>query len=101
NSDDFLMKQIEMAKFAFSNDEREENVIIFKEKNKKVNLTRSKFDELCEKFYSKIDKLVKEAMKGVVGFDLKPYGFDELVLGGGLARLHKVQELVKDKLEKQ
>jgi len=58
-----------------------------------VTLTRSKFEQLTEHLVERCRGPVTKALKDA---ELKPGDIDEVVLVGGMTRVPRVQQLVKE-----
>ncbi|HZT81568.1 MAG TPA: molecular chaperone DnaK [Gemmataceae bacterium] len=58
-----------------------------------MSLTRARFEQLCEDLFERCRKPVLQALRDA-GY--KPGDIDEVVLVGGMTRVPKVQQLVKD-----
>merc|ERR1711967_189612 len=67
-------------------------------KHLEKELTRRKFEELCEKLINRCETPIKEALKDA---DLTTDAIDQNVLVGGSTRIPAVQELVKQLLGKE
>ena len=62
-------------------------------KHLEMSLTRSKLEQICHDLIERCRKPVLEALKDA---DYNPSDVDEVVLVGGMTRMPKVQELVKE-----
>ncbi len=60
-------------------------------KHLNVDLTRAKFEEICDPIFDKLKAPVKQALK-----DAKLEKIDKVILVGGSTRIPKVQQIVKD-----
>jgi len=60
-------------------------------KHLNVNLTRAKFEEICDSIFEKLKEPTKQALK-----DSKISKIDKVILVGGSTRIPKVQSLVKE-----
>jgi molecular chaperone DnaK len=67
-------------------------------KHLRVTIARSKFEELIDKFMSRIKTPVEKALADA---KLKPSDIDEVVLVGGSTRIPKVQQYVKQYFGKE
>jgi molecular chaperone DnaK len=67
-------------------------------KHLQMSLTRSKFEQLIDKYNDRIKKPVLQAMADA---KLKPSDIDEVVLVGGQTRTPKIQEVVKSIFNKE
>ena len=61
-------------------------------KHLQMSLTRSKFEQLIDKY---VDRMKKPVIQALADAKLKPQDIDEVVLVGGQTRTPKVQEVVK------
>ena len=61
-------------------------------KHLQLNITRSKFEQLCDPLFERCRGPVLQALKDA---KLQPSDIDEVVLVGGSTRIPKVQEMVK------
>lgn len=62
-------------------------------KHMNVTLTRAKFEQLCDDLFARTVKPCEIALKDA---GMSPSEIDEVVLVGGMTRIPKVQEIVKD-----
>jgi len=60
-------------------------------KHMNINLTRAKFEKICDTFFEKLKGPTKQALK-----DSKIEKMDKIILVGGSTRIPKVQALVKE-----
>ncbi len=67
-------------------------------KHLQMTVTRSKFEELIDKFASRIKKPIEQALSDA---KLKPSDIDEVVLVGGSTRIPKIQQLVREHFGKE
>ncbi len=63
-----------------------------------VSLTRAKFEELCHDLFESTLEPVRKAMKDA---KLSKKDIDKVILVGGSTRIPKVQELIKNELDKE
>ena len=63
-----------------------------------VNLTRAKFEELCNDLFESTLEPVRKAMKDA---KLSKKDIDKVILVGGSTRIPKVQEIIKNELDKE
>lgn len=63
-----------------------------------MSLTRSKFEQMVEHLFDRCKKPVLDALNDA---GLKPTQIDEIVMVGGMTRMPRVQQLVKDIFGKQ
>jgi len=57
-----------------------------------VSLTRSKFEQICAKYFEKTLPIVTSVLKEA---DLKKEQVDDIVLVGGSTRIPKIQDMLK------
>ncbi|MBM4165670.1 MAG: molecular chaperone DnaK [Ignavibacteria bacterium] len=62
-------------------------------KHLNINLTRAKFEQLCDDLFKRCIVPVENALRDA---KLSPQQIDEVVLVGGMTRVPRVQQLVKD-----
>jgi molecular chaperone DnaK len=62
-------------------------------KHLSMSLTRAKFEQLCEHLFERCRRPVVQALQDA---KLSPKDIDEVVLVGGMTRVPRVQQLVKD-----
>jgi molecular chaperone DnaK len=62
-------------------------------KHLQMTLTRSKFEQLIDKYMTRLEKPVTDA---IADAKLKPNEIDEIIVVGGQTRTPKIQELVKN-----
>ncbi|MCX6153698.1 MAG: molecular chaperone DnaK [Candidatus Kapabacteria bacterium] len=62
-------------------------------KHLNINLTRAKFENLCQDLFEKTIRPVEQALKDA---KMTPSQIDEVILVGGSTRIPKIQELVKN-----
>ncbi len=67
-------------------------------KHLNMTLSRSKFEQLCDDLFARSIKPCKTALKDA---GLKSSNIDEVILVGGMTRVPKVQELVKELFGKE
>ncbi|MCL2039709.1 MAG: molecular chaperone DnaK [Bacteroidetes bacterium] len=62
-------------------------------KHLNINITRAKFENLCEDLFNKTLRPVENAIKDA---KVTPHQIDDVILVGGSTRIPKIQELVKN-----
>ncbi len=67
-------------------------------KHLNINITRAKFESLCQDLFEKTLKPVEKAMMDA---KLTPQQIDEVILVGGSTRIPKIQELVRNYFGKE
>jgi len=67
-------------------------------KHLQINITRTKFEQLCDKLFDRLRGPCQQALKDA---GLSPSDIDEVVLVGGSTRMPKVQQIAKDVFGKE
>ena len=90
-----LKNQIEFLKNALSKHKSYEFIIenLFKKEDFKIEIERSKFEELCEDLWDKCIEITKRLIEKK---EIDKKDIDEIILVGGSTRIPKIQEMVKD-----
>lgn len=63
-----------------------------------IRMTRAKFESLCEPLMSRTIEPCKKAMSDA---GIKPSELDEVILVGGMSRVPRVQEIVRELFKKE
>ena len=90
-----LKNQIEFLKNALSKHKSYEFIIenLFQIEDFKIEIERSKFEELCKDLWDKCIEITKSLIEKK---EIEKEDIDEIILVGGSTRIPKIQEMVKD-----